>query len=270
MTTLDLYHFDFADGPDYYYTSAEHAVLYDGEEWLPAPITRNPHRVETDGRTEIDSAQITVDRDTSVTDEFLGPGPTREVRLDIYSADRHDIVGTVELDYPGVLVDITRDGKEVTWTASPRKVDTEKKVPRGRYSTRCRWSVYGPGCDLDISDFQETTDLTSIDLTQREVFFVLPDELDDNFFVGGTLDYDGVGRRITSQEGPDEAGDDWLYTVRLQYWIAGLESGDTVDVAPGCPFDPDTCEDRFDNLANFGGLPMLQHVKSSPFGGVDQ
>ncbi len=46
--------------------------------------------------------------------------------------------------------------------------------------------------------------------------------------------------------------------------VTGLAVGDTIGLYPGCAHIPDICDEKFDNLANYGGFDKMPG--KTPFG----
>lgn len=83
----------------------------------------------------------------------------------------------------------------------------------------------------------------------------------DGYYAGGLLEYlraDGVLERRSIDTHV-------VNTVVLRAPIDGLIAGETVDVYPGCDHSLQTCNDKFANSANYGGLPFIPEV--NPYDG---
>lgn len=266
MTTCGLYIFDFEDGGAYHYTSAEEPIDYDEDTYEAVPITRGRPSERAVGEIEKAELEVRLDGQIEVTDRFVGTGPTGEVRLTMYTAERDDIDDTLFQLFSGIVVSWSRDEKEMQLQVAPRRVDLEQDGPRGRYSTRCRHRLYSEGCGVSSDFFEQEYDIVGADPDRRLVTVIGTSLVDENFFLNGYLKYADHGRRIISQSEPEDFGDDLAYTLKLDYWIDGLESASSAILAPGCQHDIITCHDRFSNHVNFGGFTTLENLIESPFG----
>jgi uncharacterized phage protein (TIGR02218 family) len=124
----------------------------------------------------------------------------------------------------------------------------------------CRHPLYGRGCGLTLADWQESGDVLSISSDGRVVEVDGLGYFGEGYFLGGVLSWNGRHSMILRQD-VDE--------VTIRDAIPGLvaavgEGTETVDVAPGCPLTRTACEERFDNLLNFGGFPWMS---DNPFDG---
>lgn len=270
MTICELYHFDFEGGPDFRYTSAEVDISYDGHTWEASKITRGRPPARMVGESSRSTLDLEMDGiTTDVVRQWDGGGPSSEVRVTIYVASREDIAGTIMQVFPGVVQSISGQGKRITITASLRSSGSEKKGPRGHFSTRCRHALYGPGCKVDIDTIKVQGTATFPDPMKNELTVVIDQEFgdaNDLFFLGGALLFGGSGRRIISQGPPSSLGGGlYEYPIEIAYWIDGLESQSAVEIAWGCDRSFAHCASRFGNIENFGGFTELANVLASPF-----
>lgn len=270
MTICELYHFDFDDGPDYRYTSAEVDISYDGHTWDSVKIDRGRPPSRMVGESSRSTLDLEMDGiTTDVVRQWDGAGPSSEVRVTIYVASRDDIAGTITQVFPGVVQTISGAGKRITISAALRSAGSEKKGPRGHFSTRCRHALYGPGCKVNIDTTKISGEVVSIDEATKTLTVAIGSEWGgpgDLWFLGGALIFGSSGRRIVAQEPPASvAGGLYEYEIGLSYWLDGLAEGSTVDMAWGCDRTFSTCSDRFTNVENFGGFTDLSKVLASPF-----
>ena len=270
MTICDLYHFDFDEGPEFFYTSVEVDIDYDGDTYLAAKgLSRQRPPARVVGEAPKSEIEITLDGVAAdLVRQWDAAGPMSEVRVTIYSAERADIAGTIEQTFPGIVQTISADGKTTKIRAGLRSTGAERNGPRGHFSTRCRHALYGPGCKADIETFKRTGDTTFPDPDEKTIRVFIGEELTGGHFLGGVLLFNGSGRRIMSQDEPVSIGGGlWAYDIGLHYWIDGLESAPSVDIAPGCDRMLLTCDEKFSNSDNFGGFSGLAAVRDSPFRG---
>ena len=231
---IELYRFKFDDGPDYRLTNADTDITHDSEVWASAPITRTRTQTGSTGEVERTPIDVSIDLDEDLAREWDGYGPTREVRLSVFVADRGDIAETVRQVFAGVVVAPSRSGHELTLEVVPRIIDFDAKGPRGSFTTRCRHALYGPGCrahrvhvggtffpSVTVHDTDEGAGTVTIE--------VAPTPADD--FKGGYIDLDGVERRIF--DATQVNVDPWRYELTIAPWLDGLESASEVDVGLG-------------------------------------
>jgi hypothetical protein len=121
---------------------------------------------------------------------------------------------------------------------------------RARYSKTCRHALYGPGCNLDRTDFQESREVTSSTLKGRKLGLA---ELGGDFTLsGGMVNVGGVLYFILEYA-------DGVATLDRP---SGAAVGNTVTVHPGCRRTPEACH-LFGNILNYGGFPFIP--RDNPF-----
>ena len=131
---------------------------------------------------------------------------------------------------------------------------------RQRYSRACRHVLYGRGCGVDRALHAVAGTITAID----GLVLTCPAAaaLDDAWLAGGMLQTaDGTLRYVAGH-----TGDQLLVWREVPDLAAGVLLGPvSVTLYPGCAGDLQTCEDKFDNLLNHGGFPLIP--TRNPMGG---
>lgn len=145
--------------------------------------------------------------------------------------------------------------------AENRMTELRRKARPAVIQRLCRHALYHTGCGLDIADWEVPATLTA--LSGRVATVTEAAAQADRYYAGGVLTYNGVRQSIARHVGseltlfgsvPDLADD----------LAAAGPSGLSVTIAPGCTLSRSVCDERFDNLENFGGFPWFTE---SPFDG---
>lgn len=241
---VELFRFDFDDGPTYLYTSADDDIEYDGDTWEALPMARTSVSQDAVGEIDFSDTDVTIDvRAADVVREYDGAGPTGEVRVDIFTADRGDIDATIQQVFPGVVESLTRRDKEATFGLQHRLVEAHKKGPRGRYTTTCRHRLYGQSCLAQVDPEEWVEDeLTQADEATLTVEIILTEDLGSDFFVGGYILIDDdtsvpggdsdfeyrVLRNVVSQQSGAIGGGEYRYVLEIDRWHSSLSVGSTV------------------------------------------
>jgi len=123
--------------------------------------------------------------------------------------------------------------------------------PEGRVFQRsCDTKLGSVECGVDTSDpaFSMTGTITSHD--GHTVVVVGADGYTDDWFTLGTFtDANGGKHGIKTHVG-----------TTLTLWqepVVTFDVGSSVDVVAGCKQHPDDCKDKFDNIINFQGFPLM-------------
>ncbi len=126
-------------------------------------------------------------------------------------------------------------------------------LPYLTYQPGCRWPLYGTGCTLSPASFQVSGALTAgsgpllmnTNLTNPDQYF------DQGYLIFTAGLNTGIKRAIRSYV---NAGGQILLFVPLPNAVS---TGDTFHAFPGCDKKQATCDTKFSNLINFGGMPYI-------------
>jgi uncharacterized phage protein (TIGR02218 family) len=130
------------------------------------------------------------------------------------------------------------------------------------WTRECPHFLYDSGCTVNPEDFRIDAEIITKDGISITVEF--PGDIPENgYYRGGflswTINEDGtVNRRMIE----DNTGE----TLLIFGLTDGLEIGDIVALYPGCDRTPTMCNDRFDNLPNYGGFDFMPG--QTPFGTI--
>jgi len=127
----------------------------------------------------------------------------------------------------------------------------KRPLPMLTVGKLCPHVLYDAQCRVPRADFRVVTAVTLSDgdLVRVASMAGKPDGWADI----GELVHVPSGERMTIRS---QIGND----IHIQLPIFELGAGDAVEVYAGCPRDILTCDDKFDNRQNFGGLPSLPTV----------
>lgn len=140
---------------------------------------------------------------------------------------------------------------------------------RARYQRNCRHSVYGPGCNLDKSNFATNGILSSYSGLVLTISAASGE--DDDWFLGGAVEFpDGSFRFITDHTGsaitisrPSRFVAETVAGYGENYGL--YYGGIPVILYPGCDRTLTTCLNKFNNLDNQGGFKWIP--SKNPLGG---
>lgn len=154
---------------------------------------------------------------------------------------------------------------EITARSYAARTDRLARVPQAQRN--CNWTLYGSGCGLSLAAFQSTFTATAVSgrtYTISGLSGVSP-AIDDTYYQGGVIEYDGEKRAIASSD----VSADTITLLEpfdaLDDAIAGSPAP-SVDLAPGCPLTRFICDTRFNNLPNYLATPEIP--AKNPFEGM--
>jgi uncharacterized phage protein (TIGR02218 family) len=257
-TMVELY--KFTDGVTVYrYTSADSDIIYDGATWTAIPIGRGDRVRDTSEDTK-NLLEVTVAQDNPVARLFLGRPPKGPVRFKLY---RGETVETIALILTATVNSAQWSGSEATLECQSPMLAASRNGLRHRYQAQCRHALYSRGCGVDADDYDVYFTFIQLVLAESRVKVAASAPLTDGYAVGGVLEINGERRLILDHASGIEDGDDVVFFDIARPFSVGIEPGDAVKAFAGCDHDVVTCREKFDNLANFGGFPVIPKV--NPF-----
>lgn len=260
FSTADfLYEFQVG-GNVYRYTASDTGLSVGGYLWERAAISHEGVR-QTGDATE-DSVTLTSDSQLIPASIFVGSVPTQDVLVRFAKAHEGDqafqvffvgLVSSVDWPEPGrvkfslitLSATMLREGLTLTFQRS------------------CRNVLYSQGrgaCNVNKEDFR--VDATVVTTSRGEVALRGLAGYPDGWFDGGFIEWDdstrGVERRTIER-----------YTGGSSVLLFGLPDGLFEDmevrVYAGCARTAQACDEKFNNMDNYGGQPQLPG--DSPFDG---
>lgn len=126
----------------------------------------------------------------------------------------------------------------------------ERLGPRDRFNDTCRHALYSEGCGVNPTTHQDSGTVTSASGDTIEAGLASSAAA----LVGGYARVDGQTRLIIANVG------DGSVKVDRPWLNPGDLVGETIICVPGCARNVTDCENKFSNLANFGGIPTAENL----------
>jgi len=119
--------------------------------------------------------------------------------------------------------------------------------PPRRWQAPCNHLLYDNRCGVSRASFSETTTVLSV---TGESIRLNALSWTTTEGVGGEIINNTTGERRTISSHTAD-------TVRVKLPFTQLNAGDSVTVFQGCDHSPFVCRDKFNNLDNYGGFPLV-------------
>lgn len=221
-----------------------------GYLWQPAPITRSSIVTSPD----VESTTLTVPTQAGGFGiDTLGVDLRRLVHVQVYRCESVILGDPVSAD----LVSLTRGRvASSSYESGALRVEVagvssqlDRPVATSTYTRSCRWALYSPGCGVVRNP---STGVVAARLSDTEITSaIFANPPDPDYFLGGTVTILGrvypIVEILTSAVG-----------VRILGRLPGtVISGTPISADPGCDKSPQTCQNRFANLDNYGGFPTI-------------
>lgn len=165
--------------------------------------------------------------------------------------------------YPIGAGDITTvgyEGADYLFTVSP--FAQASQIPKKDLSFWCPHSLYGKRCGVNVNDYTNTTVITDVDKSQRLIRFTLDKPAD--WLIRGYIEIENYKVPVLTST---KVGT--TMSVQLREWPISTDDSDAIQIGriiktvPGCnklsgaTDSVGHCKNRFNNLPNFGGCPLV-------------
>jgi uncharacterized phage protein (TIGR02218 family) len=258
LVEVALYEFNL--GTTYWrYTSADRDITYDGDLYTAVAIKDNGIR-QSGSPGDTDEFVVEIDATLPPPLLYRATPPSEELWLTVRRMHHGDVDGPIY--WIGTIMGASQTDEV---TSEMRGQILGPSLRRGGlrllWQRQCTHMVYGPGCNVDralhavVATITAKTDTT---ITATEIAGE-----DVGHFDGGFVEWtraDGSKDRRPLQAGGTA---DTVYFLTTTY---GLDVGDTVTLYPGCDGTYPTCEAKFSNEDNFGGVRHL--IEQNPYLGT--
>ena len=242
---VELYHIWTEGGANnWYYTSGDVSVSYNGDTYTPALITRG----QTSYNSELDVSTLEVQFkhvDDAVV-RFLSMNPITPTWISVMKLHRDQSPLEADVIFVGQISTVTFKGNLANAKCVGFEHFLKMPIPTWRYQLTCNHKLFDEYCKLSANDYKLTTTVTvSSDgtvLTSSDF-----SNYSSGYFTLGKAIFSGESRPIIAHSGD---------TITLAYKFYDLEDNDSVDVYPGCDGNIGTCKDKFNNLIHFLGFPF--------------
>ena len=224
------------------YTSADVAFVHATQTYEPFPLRRGSFR-QTQQLNKSD-IEINTVRDLPLVADSVASPLVGVVLLTIYRKHRSD--AEVVTWWNGRVDGIRFQGSEAIIGCSPLATSMKRIGLRRPAQRQCPHALYGPGCNATEAVFSASGSLVShTGATVSSGVFATEA---DGWWVGGMIRLDGVPRFVIGHVGD---------TLTLTASVPGLAQNASFVVSAGCDHNPNTCNDKFANILNYGGAPWF-------------
>lgn len=239
------------------FNGGERTITYKGHDYLPAVIHNSG--VTQSGDPTSDDLQVFLPTDNTLVTMLVEDRPSVEVQIIIRR--KHFGDNDAPIDWIGTLTSFgrTENAREYKLTCQVESASFNRLNARMSWSRQCQHALYDRNCTVDKNDFDVTFDITKLDKDG-----IHGDDFDghgagyfNNGFIEWTNTYNIIQRRAIETNSRHE--------LVIMGGTRGLEVGMTIKAFPGCRRNTKDCDEKFDNLPNYGGFAQL--IGNSPFKG---
>jgi len=239
------------------YTSSDEDVDVNGYKWTALPISDDG--VKLTGEAQTDVMQITAPARIAPVQMFISTPPSQPIMVNIFHYHEGD--SEAVLGYMGEVIQVGQpEPGKATLTCDAIGASMQRDGLRLGWQRTCPYALY----DALTCQADKTThgiECTVFDVTGNNVTMQGIDDLADDVLAGGFmewthpvrgLEYRGIETQKGSVLGMFGLADDLYYGLKVTAY-------------PGCDRRWGTCQTKFNNLPNYGGVPDMPG--KSPFDG---
>lgn len=253
---VELYTFSRGSAFVWRYTSADRDLLVGTQTYTSAIIRRGS--IEQGAEISRSNLRLSVARDFPIASLYKIASPSENVHLVVQQYHYGDT--DVKTLWQGDILGVKFAGTEADIELGPSSATALKRTGLRRcYQKQCPFALYGPDCTVDPAAFRVTGSVVTVSGLAVQV--VEAASRADGYFDGGYLEWAvGAGtyerRFIVTHAGVN---------LTLDVQPVGLLVGASARLYPGCNHSLATCNSKFSNAANYGGMPYIP--TKNPFGG---
>lgn len=236
----ELYEFEFENRVVRYY-SGESDFELNGKIFKAAPISRSEISREGGG----DDCVLKLSLDLEPAPLFSAFNPSTNIYVKIYDEKQTPIffgrVGSVEFD-------VKRGSASVKVTNLSGVI--KSKIPTRTYSVSCSFDLFDEHCCCNKDAFKISLIGSKITLEANNTIIKSPDisTRPPQYFNGGYIEFASQRSYII-----ESAGD----YLKLLFPVPNSIKESIIHVYPGCDKTISTCQNKFNNVINYGGFPFV-------------
>lgn len=267
LRIADLYTFNLTNGTALKFTSADFDVKYNGTTYSKknACISRSSMTWETglsvdDVTIEFNPSEKDMLGDITLVQAFRNgsfDGAKVQIDLAFYTDGWNNEPKVLEKLFAGTLDVEEVGGSYVKCSAKSYTELLNSSFPTHVYQASCCYSLYGAGCNVVRKNFSEIGYVLP-GSTKKQINCRLNQP--SGYYQSGVITFLS-GKNINVKRSIKFHESAYLQlSTPLQYRPV---SGDEFEITAGCNKTIETCQNKFNNKANFSGTPFVPQAEST-------
>lgn len=250
---VELYQFARGSETPWRFTSAPEVIEHLGNTFDPSSIQRTGEVKQTEQIAKNGASfKFPITGDFAVA--FLAARPELVTTVTVWRMHLTDVDQEFAVYWKGRVRGRKISGDSLTLECEHAFTTLKNNGVNPAYSRTCRHTIYTPyGCKVDQNLYKHSGTVSAIASEKANGPLTIIDvtgvdgQLDGHYTGGFIVHPSGAQLFVTSHVG---------IQLKIIRPLADMAIGDAVDVYPGCDRLRTTCNDKFNNLANFGGCPF--------------
>lgn len=256
---VEIYKFYFGD-ETYCMTSADIDISWQGNTYLKSSIKRGD--LEGLSNPESGTLDMTMALPNSLVQQVLTVPPSMPINLIISRAQRSDLS-----DFRQVWVGRVRAHEVVGQEVHLHGISILHREYRIgnpiRYQKACAYALYDEyNCQVSPETLKITCNpviVTASKVSSPSLVWTaasIPSGMKEGWFVGGFVTYSDTVSNVNGKRAIIDY-DHVNGVITVFPGLRGFTSGASMEFHPGCRHDTYDCHNKFNNLLNYGGDPIL-------------
>jgi len=252
---IELYYFYNEDqSQEWCFTSSNDLVIYNNKNFEAKLIKRSDIQINSNGLKN--RLEIEVNIDNLFALNYLTNLIDREINFILYRGHH-----AIYIQYwKGVVLTVNFKSNNIIITCCQKSDEAKKYGLMRKYQRTCSYPLYSEGClvngkfadNKDKDDYKVTGEILTVSgVTITSTTFGTKV---NGWFVGGIFEYENYSQMIVYHIGN---------TIKLMRVIPVLVPGLNFNAYAGCEHSINICNDKFNNIDNFGGQPHIPN--KNPF-----
>lgn len=239
----------------WYFTSFAQTTTAGGNPYVSLPITHKGLTLSMESQEQTTKIESALKTGTPWA-EMIPEVPERPLWV-IISKNPYATPDSGQVLFGGPLKDIEMEGRKVTMTFTSW-LDGPGRIPKQLFGAGCGWDLYDPRtCKVEKAPFELTVSFDAISGMVVTVSGAGLIAQPANYFARGDLDFGSGATRETRMILASTVVAAGAMQLTLSRPLRHAVVLNTATIAPGCDRTRFHCDDRFDNLPNYGGCDFM-------------
>lgn len=240
----------------WYYTTSEVPVVHNLQTYLPSPMSTG--NIQPTGDASKASLKVRVPYDAPVGDLFRVRPPSEIVTVTLF--ERHFLDNDFQVAWKGRITGVEWVLPWLELIVENVFASLRRPGLRRRFGIPCPHTLYEGGCNVDRELHKVSGTVGSISGSTVNIAAI--NSAAAGYYSGGYAEWvssvtGAIDRQMIMASGPG--------SIFITSSPIGLSAGSTIDVYPGCDHLLTTCDLKFGNTLNYGGMPFTP--QKNPFNG---
>lgn len=240
--------FEFSRGDEYWrYTSADENKTV-GQSYEAIQITRS--KINNSQDTSKSPVTITCPRTSEISELYLAGKVGNIIDVAIKQYHESDTVQQVITIWIGRISNVKFDDDKCSIKCESILSSLNRTTVPVTYQKTCPHILYGDACKADKS--LGSVDGTVSSVTKHTITAPEFSSQPDGYFVGGYVEAE-LANYSEYMNVVEHVGN----TITLSTDVRNIIAGSTVTAFSGCKHNTSDCQNKFNNIENYGGFPWI-------------